>query len=93
MNVPALIRTRTRAKSTVLDAVVSPLLADVERQSLTVLGDVGGHVVLAHAAVLERVGVALVLVGGHGCDAGLLQADQRTLGFLVEAPCVWDMLA
>lgn len=93
LDVPALIRTRACASSTVLDAVVAPLLADVERQGLAVLGDVGGDVVLAHAAVLERVGVALVLVGGHGGHTRLLQADERALGLLVEAPCVWHMLA
>jgi len=92
LDVPALIRTGAGASSAVLDAVVAPLLADVEGQGLAVLGDVGGDVVLAHAAVLERVGVALVLVGGHGGHAGLLQADERALRLLVEAPCVWHML-
>jgi hypothetical protein len=86
-NIPALIRTRV-VPSTVLDTVGAPLLADVEGQRLRVHGDVGPDVVLAHAAVGQGVGVALVLGGRQGGDAGLLRADEGALRALVDAPSV-----
>jgi hypothetical protein len=42
-------------------ALVAPLLADVERKGLRVLGDVGRDAVLANARVGQLVRVALVV--------------------------------
>lgn len=82
-NVPALVSTCAGAVSTVGDALGPPGLADVEGQGLRVHGDVGGDAVVTDTAVGKVVGVAVVGFSGHGGDAGLLQADERTLGPLV----------
>lgn len=36
--------------------------------------------------------IAVVLNCGHGVNAGLLQADERTLCLLVVTPCLWDSI-
>jgi len=72
----------------VLDASVSPLLADEVWQCLGVLGDVGRDTVLTDARVGQSVGVAVVLLGGHGVDAGLLEADERALGPVLVTPVI-----
>jgi len=72
----------------VLDASVSPLLADEVWQCLGVLGDVGRDTVLTDARVGQSVGVAVVLLGGHGVDARLLEADERALGPVLVTPVI-----
>ena len=68
------------------------MLADEVWQCLGVLGDVGRDTVLADAGVGKSVGVAVVLLGGHGVDAGLLEADERALGPVLVTPVIWKML-
>jgi len=72
----------------VLDASVSPLLADEVWQCLGVLCDVGRDTVLTDAGVGKSVGVAVVLLGGHGVDAGLLEADERALSPVLVTPVI-----
>lgn len=72
----------------VLLALVAPLSADEVRESLRVLSDVGLHAILAHAAVGQGVGVARVVLGGHGVYAGDLEADERALSLILLAPVV-----
>jgi len=76
----------------VLDAVGAPLRADVVWQCLRVLRDVGGNVILAHAAVRQGIRIAVVVKRGHRRDAGLLETDEWTLSALVRAPCICDGL-
>lgn len=73
--------------TTTSDTLVAPFLTDVEGEGLGVLGDVGRDVVLANTLVGEGVRVAFVVDGGHGGDAGLLEADERALSNLVGTPC------
>jgi voltage-gated potassium channel Kch len=87
-DLPARICAGVGSVTTCGDTLSAPCLADVEGEGLRVLGDVGGDVVLADAAVRECVGVAVVLDSRHASDAGLLQADERALGPLVAAPGV-----
>jgi hypothetical protein len=87
-DVPALIRTSISANPTGGNTLRSPRLANVEGKRLAVLRNVGANAVLAHAAVGQRVGVALVFLRGEGGYAGLLGADERALCPLVGAPCV-----
>lgn len=75
--------------ATVVDAVVSPLLADEEGQRLRVLGNVGRDAVVADALVGEVVRVAAVFLRGHGGDARLLQTDEGALGGVLRAPVIW----
>lgn len=70
----------------VFHTLVAPFLADVKGEGLRVFSDVRGYVVLADAGVGECIRVTVILDGGHGGDAGLLEADERTLGFLVITP-------
>lgn len=77
------------AEAAVLDALGAPGLADVEGQGLRVHGDVGRDAVIADAVVRQVIRVAVVGLGGHGGDAGLLQADERALRLLVLAPGGW----
>jgi len=70
------------------DALVAPLLADEKGQRLHVLRDVGGHAVLADAAVGQGIGVAFVVLSGHGGDARLLEADERALGLVLVTPVI-----
>jgi len=70
------------------NAVVTPLLADEVRQRLRVLGNVGRETVVAHALVGQVVRVARVGLGGHGADAGLLEADERALRGVLLAPVI-----
>jgi hypothetical protein len=74
-------------------AFVSPFLADVEGEGLRVLGDVRGNVVLTDAGVGEQVRITVVLDGGHRSHAGLLEADERALGFLVITPGFWGRVS
>lgn len=78
----------------VADAVCSPLLADEVGQGLGVLGDVGRGTVVADAAVGQVVRVAVIFLGGHGVDTGLLEADERAGGNVLGAPVIsgggWD---
>lgn len=74
------------------DAVVSPLLADEVWQGLRVLGDVGRDTVVTDTGVGQSVGIAVVLLGGHGVDTGLLEADERALCPVLVAPVIWTML-
>lgn len=76
----------------VVDTVVAPYLAHEEGQGLRVLGDVGDDAALADAVVCELLRIARVLVGSHGGDAGLLEADEGALGLVLLAPEVWSML-
>jgi hypothetical protein len=87
-DVPTRIRARIRSVPTVLNTVIAPRLADVERQRLRVLRHVGHDAVFAHAGVCQCVGVAFVGLGGQARDARLLRADERALGALVEAPAI-----
>jgi hypothetical protein len=73
-DLPTAIRTRIIPR-TPLHTIRAPRLADVERQRLAVLRDVGRDVVLADARVGERVGVAFVVERGERVDARLLRAD------------------
>jgi hypothetical protein len=74
-NVPTRIRTSISAIPTVCNTLRPPRLANIKRQRLAVLRNVRGNAVLAHAAVGQRVGVALVVLRGEGVDARLLRAD------------------
>jgi hypothetical protein len=76
----------------VLDAGVSPLLADEVWQGLRVLGDVGSDTVVTDAGVGQSIRVAVVLLGGHGVYAGLLEADERALCPVLVAPVIWGLL-
>jgi hypothetical protein len=76
----------------VCDAFVAPFLADEERQSLRVFGDVGGDAVVANACVGQGVGIAIVLLRGHGVYARLLEADERALGLILVTPVVYWMV-
>lgn len=67
-------------------AFVAPCLADEEGEGLRVLGDVGDNTVLADAGVCEIIRIALVLLGGHRSDAGLLEADEGALRLVLLAP-------
>lgn len=87
--VPTLIRTRIRAVPTRRNALIPPCLADVERQRLAVLRDVGRHSIIADTAICEEVWIARIIFGIHGGYAGLLEADEGALGALVGAPCIW----
>ena len=62
------------------DALVAPLLTDVEGEGLGVLGDVGAEAVTADAGEGELVRVAVVAEGGGG--VGGLEADEGALGWL-----------
>lgn len=70
------------------NAVVSPLLADEVWQGLRVLGDVGRDTVVTDTGVGQSVGIAVVLLGGHGVDTGLLEADERALCPVLVAPVI-----
>lgn len=75
--------------ATVVDAVVSPLLADEVGKGLGVLGDVGRDAVVADAVVGQIVRVAVVRLGRHGFDTGLLETDERAGGDVLGAPVIW----
>lgn len=92
MDVPASICTSVRARSTSRNTLRTPCLTDVKRQCLTVLRNVGANVVLADAAIGQRIGVAFVVERGHGGDARLLEADEWASSLLVGAPCVYEVL-
>jgi hypothetical protein len=72
----------------VLNAGVSPLLADEVGQGLGVLRDVWGDTVVTDACVGQSIGVAVVLLGGHGFYAGLLEANERALCPVLVAPVI-----
>lgn len=91
IHIPTAILAGIRA-TTPSHAVCAPLLADVKGQCLRKLGNVGGDVVLADAAVCQGGGVAVVGERGHRGHARLLQADEWADGFLVVAPVVWFVL-
>jgi hypothetical protein len=74
------------------NTVVAPLRANEVWQSLRVHCDVRGAAVIADAGVAQSVGVAVVLLCGHGGDAGLLEADKRALGLVLLAPVVCLMV-
>jgi hypothetical protein len=76
----------------VLNAGVSPLLADEVGQGLGVLRDVWGDTVVTDACVGQSIGVAVVLLGGHGFYAGLLEANERALCPVLVAPVIWKLL-
>jgi hypothetical protein len=76
----------------VFDAGVSPLLADEVGQGLRVLGNVWGDAVVTDTCVGQSIGVAVVLLGGHGVHAGLLEADERALCPVLVAPVIWKLL-
>jgi hypothetical protein len=69
------------------------LLADEVWQSLRVFGNVWGDTVVTDTCVGESVGVAVVLLGGHGVDTGLLEADERALSSVLITPVIWKLLA
>lgn len=70
------------------DTLVTPFLADEERKSLRVLGDVGGDTVLANAAVGQLVGIARVVISSRRGNARLLEADERALSLVLLAPVI-----
>lgn len=72
--------------SAVCNAVVSPLLADEEREGLRVLCDIGYYAVFANASVGQSCRVARVFFGRHGGNAWLLEADEGTLGDVLVTP-------
>ena len=83
-----ILRAGTRAGRVAVavgDALLAPLRADVVREGLGVLGDVGGDSVVADAGVGEGGGVAVVGEGRSAVGGGL-EADQGALGGLLLAP-------
>lgn len=53
---------------------------------MAVLSDVWRNIVFTHARVGEGVGIALVVDGGHGGDARLLEADEWALSLVLITP-------
>lgn len=50
------------------------------------MGNVGGDTVFADAGVSQRIRVALVVLGGRGSNARLLEADERALSLVLVTP-------
>lgn len=85
INVPATISASVVAVAA-SDTLVTPCLANVERQSLAVLRDVWRDIVFTHASVGKGIRVALVVDGGHGGDTRLLEADEWALSSVLITP-------
>lgn len=77
-----------RVIAAVVNAVVSPLLANEEGQGLGVFGDVWGDTVVANTVVGQVVGIAVICLCAHGVDARLLEADERALCRVLRAPVI-----
>lgn len=75
------------------NTLVTPGLADEERECLRVLCDVGNDAILTHAGVGQGISVAVVLLGAHGGDTGLLEADEGALSPVLITPVFCVVLA
>jgi hypothetical protein len=90
-NIPALVCTGV-VTIAVGNTLGAPCLANVEGESLGVLGDVGSDIVFADTAVGQKGCIAFVVESGKTGDTGLLQTDERALGALVGTPSSCGML-